>query len=424
MLTFLRQKRRFCDGVSRRDFLRVGALTVGGLTLADLLRLQAHGKDTAGGLKSGKSVIMIYLPGGPTHLDTYDMKPEAAAEFRGDFRPIQSNVAGIGICELMPQQAKIMDKLAILRGIRFNEEHSAHTLMTGFPDRVKRPAFGSIVSHLGKRQEGLPPYVSMMNRPMDEDPEYVGTPHRPFVPTGPGLENLSLVAGVNSDRLTNRKELLHSLDTIRREVDYGGALAGVDAFTTRALDMVTSTKAREAFDIEKEPQPVRERYGPENLDFLKARRLVEAGVSVVTLATGGWDTHGDNFNQMRRQLPRLDQGIHALVTDLYERGMDKDVAVVMWGEFGRTPRINGGAGRDHWPAAGFALMAGGGFKLGQVIGETDSHAERAKGKAYTPSNVLATLYRHLGIDPATKITDNNGRPMYLLEDRDLVRELV
>jgi hypothetical protein len=419
MLTFLGRKQRFCDGVSRRDFLRVGALAVGGLTLADVLRSQA----VAGATAAGKSVIMIYLPGGPTHLDMYDMKPEAPAEFRGELRPIKTNVAGIDICELMPLQAKIMDKLAILRGVRFVDEHSPHQVMTGFPDRVKRPAFGSVVSSLKGRKDGLPPYVSLNYNSMAEDPVYVGAAHRPFVPSGPGLENLGLVSGVSLDRLSNRKELLSHLDTLRREVDYGGSLAGVDAFTSRALDMVTSTAAREAFDVEKEPTAVRERYGRENMEFLKARRLVEAGVSVVTLATGGWDTHGDNFNSMRKQLPRVDQGVHALVTDLHERGLDNDVAVVMWGEFGRSPRVNSGAGRDHWGPAGFALLAGGGFKRGQVIGETDSHGERAKGAALTPSNVLATLYRHMGINPATTIADNNGRPMYLLDEREPIHEL-
>jgi len=405
---------------------------MGGLTLADVLRLRANGATTSetaiasggGHSASAKSVIMIYLPGGPTHLDMYDMKPDAPVEFRGELHPIRTNVPGIEICELIPRQAKIMDKLAIVRGLTFVDQHSAHMVMTGFPDQVKRPAFGCVVSHLKNRQDGLPPYVSLMNNMQAEDPAYTGAANRPFVPSGPGLENLGLVSGVTLDRLGNRKELLKHLDNIQREIDYNGALQGVDSFTVRALDMVTNKATREAFDVEKEPQHVRERYGREAESFLKARRLVEAGVSVVTCAVGGWDTHGDNFGQMRRQLPWLDQGIHALVTDLHERGLDKDVAVVMWGEFGRTPRVNGGAGRDHWAPAGFALMAGGGMKTGQVIGETDSHGERAKSKPMDPQNVLSTLYHHMGIDPAKLITDNNGRPMYLLEDRQPISELM
>jgi hypothetical protein len=446
MLTFLGQNRNFCDGVSRRDFLRVGGLTVGGLTLADALRLRACAAGDTAGVKPAarnKSVIMIYLPGGPSHMDMYDLKPQAAREFRGEFNPIPTNVPGIEICELFPRQAKIMDKLAIVRGIQTVDEHSAHMVMTGYADRIRRPAFGCFVSHFQGRTDlksvppsfqgrtdlksvphSLPPYVSLMNHERDEHPEFLGTANRPFVPSGPGLQNMSLVSAVNADRLANRKSLLAGLDTIRRDVDASGAMTGLDGFTARALDMITSKEARAAFDVEKEPKAVRERYGRENENFVRARRLVEAGVSVVTLATGGWDTHGDNFNQLRRQLPRVDQAVHALVTDLHERGLDKDVAVVMWGEFGRTPRINGGAGRDHWAPAGFALMAGGGFRTGQVIGETDRRGERAVGTPTTPSQILTTLYQHMGLDPAATVNDNNGRPMYVLDDRRPLRELV
>ncbi len=421
MLTFLGRQRRYCDGVSRRDFLKVGALAVGGLSMADMLRMKAH---AGTGPKPGKSVIMVFLHGGPTHLDTYDMKPAAPVEFRGEFRPIHTNVPGIDICELMPGQATIMDKIAVLRGLHFVEEHSAHSLWTGYPERVARPAFGSVVSYLKGKQDGLPPYVSLMNRPMDEDPAYAGNAHRPFVPTGPGLENLGLVAGVSLDRLQDRKQLLTHLDTIRREVDYRGALAGVDAYTVRALDMVASNKTRAAFDISQESAAVRERYGKANEDFLRARRLVEAGISVVTLVVGGWDTHGNNFNAMRTMLPNLDRGVHSLVSDLHERGLNRDVAVVVWGEFGRTPRVNPAAGRDHWPRAGFALMAGGNYRTGQLIGETDAHGESPKGLSMTSSHVLTSLYDHLGIDAGLTIPDNNGRPMYLLEERDPVPGLV
>jgi hypothetical protein len=419
MLTFFSRARSFCDRVSRRDFLKVGALSVGGLSLADLLRLKAR----AAGPAAGKSVIMVFLHGGPSHLDMYDMKPAAPAEFRGEFRPIRTRVPGLEICELMPLQAEIADKLAVLRGLHFVEEHSAHSLWTGFPERIKRPAFGSVVSYLKGRQDGLPPYVSLMNHPLSEDPEYCGTAHRPFVPTGPGLENLGLAAGVSLDRLQDRRHLLAGLDTIRREIDYRGALAGVDGYTLRALDMVSSTKAREAFDIERESVATREKYAG-NEDFLRARRLVEAGIPVVTLAVGGWDTHGNNFGALRTLLPRLDRGIHALVRDLDERGRARDVAVVVWGEFGRTPRVNASAGRDHWPMAGFAVLAGGNFRAGQTIGETDALGERPRGLSMNSCHVLASLYAHLGIDPATTIPDHNGRPMYLLEERDPVPGLV
>lgn len=418
MLTFHGRKQRFCDGIGRRDFLKVGALAMGGLSLADVMRLQAR----AGSPGNRKSVIMIYLPGGPTHLDTYDLKPNAPKEFRGEFSPIASNVPGWQICELMPKQSTIADKLTVVRGLVTVNEHSAHMVMTGFPDKVKRPSFGSTVSYLRGRESSLPPYVSMMNNMRDEDPAYTGAAHKPFVPSGPGMDNLSLVSGISLDRLADRKALLSNLDTIRRDMDVDGSLKGIDSFNARALDMITSTKARDAFDISKESRETRDTYGKDNDSFLKARRLVEAGVSVVTLSTGGWDSHGQNFDSMRKQLPRVDRGIHALVTDLHARGMGNDVAVVMWGEFGRTPRINMTAGRDHWPSAGFALLAGG-MPGGQIIGESDAHGERPKGTAVTPSNVMSTLYRHLGIDPATLIKDTAGRPMYLLDDRRTLQEM-
>jgi Protein of unknown function (DUF1501) len=421
MLTFFGRRRRFCDGVSRRDFLRVGALSVGGLSLADLLRLKAEG---AVGPTPGKSVIMVFLHGGPPHLDMYDMKPRAPVEFRGEFNPISGNVPGMDCCELMPRQAGIMDKLAILRGLHFVEEHSAHSLWTGFPERINRPAFGSVVSYLKGKQDGLPPYVSLMNQPLSENPAYCGTAHRPFVPNGPGLEDLGLAAGISIDRLKGRQQLLGGLDTIRREVDYRGALAGIDAYTVRALDMVASSKSREAFDLDKEPTAVRERYGKANEDFLRARRLVEAGISVVTLVVGGWDTHTNNFGSMRNLLPKLDQGMHALVSDLHERGMNRDVAVILWGEFGRTPRVNATAGRDHWPRAGFAVMAGGNFRTGQTIGATDARGEAAVGLSMKSSHVLASLYEHMGIDAGISIPDHNGRPTYLLDERDPVPGLV
>jgi hypothetical protein len=421
MLTFFGRRRRYCDGISRRDFLRVGALSVGGLSMADLMRRRAAANTSPA---PGKSVIMVFLHGGPPHLDMYDMKPRAPVEFRGEFQPIMSNVPGMECCELMPLQAQIMDKLAILRGLHFVEEHSAHSLWTGFPERVNRPAFGSVVSYLKGRQDGLPPYVSLMNQPLSENPAYCGSAHRPFVPSGPGLDDLSLTAGISVDRLRDRKQLLGGLDTIRREVDYRGALAGLDGYTVRALDMVTSSQSREAFDLDREPQAVRDKYGKANEDFLRARRLVEAGISVVTLVVGGWDTHSDNFKSMRNLLPRLDQGVHALVTDLEERGLARDVAVVVWGEFGRTPRVNNLAGRDHWPRAGFALMAGGKFQKGQVIGETDRRGEAPVGLSMTSSHVLTNLYQHLGIDPSLTIPDHNGRPTYLLDERDPVPGLV
>jgi uncharacterized protein DUF1501 len=426
MLSILGHGTKLCDGITRRELLRVGGLAFSGLTLGDVLRLRAGAALDSG---RGKSVIMIWLRGGPSHIDSYDMKPEAPSEVRGEFQPVATNVPGIQICEHMPKQALLMDKLAIVRGIKSNDlgDHTPHYIVTGFPDRGKRPAFGSIVSRLRPRSDGLPPYVSLMYKAPglydNESPAYTGPAHRPFVPKAEGLANLSLANGISLDRLRDRRQLLREFDTLSREVADHGAMPAIDAFTQLALEMVTSPKVREAFDLKQESPETQARYGKFCENFLLARRIVEAGVPVVTLKVGDWDTHEHNFRDMRDQLPQLDQGFHALITDLYDRGLQNDVAVVMWGEFGRAPRISRIAGRDHWPEAGAAVVAGGGFQVGQVIGATDAHGGRAKGTPYTPSNILANLYHHLGIDPATTIPDHNQRPMHVLDDREPVREL-
>lgn len=407
--------------------LRVGGLAFGGLTLADVLRSQAQGASSA---KRGKSVIMIWLRGGASHIDSYDMKPDAPSEIRGEFKPIRTNVPGIQVCEHLPLHAKMMDKLAIIRGIKSNDlgDHTPHYILTGSPDRGKRPVFGSVVSHLQPRTDGMPPYVSLMYKPPglydNEGPNYLGNAHRPFVPKSEGLSNLSPAKGVPIERLRERGSLLKEFDTLKREVDVRGSMSGIDEYTRRAMEMVASPKVRDAFDMKKESDATVARYGKYSENMLRARRLVEAGVSVVTLKVGDWDTHEKNFIDHKDQLPQLDQGVHALVSDLHDRGLDKDVAVVVWGEFGRAPKISRGDGRDHWPDAGAALIAGGGFKMGQVIGATDSHGGRSKVTPYTPGNVLSSLYQHLGIDPSITIPDHLRRPMYVLDERESVQELV
>lgn len=427
MLSILGRGTTLCDGITRREVLRAGALGFAGLSLADVLRLRAlAGTETA----RPKSVIMVWLRGGASHIDSYDMKPDAPAEIRGEFSPIATNVPGIQICEHTPLQAQIMDKLAIVRGIKSNDlgDHTPHYIVTGFPDRGKRPAFGSIVSCLKPRSDGLPPYVSLMYKAPglydNEAPKYLGASHRPFVPREEGLENLSLVKGISHDRLRERGRLLREFDTLRREIDQKGDMAAIDSHTVRALEMITSPRARNAFDLKQESPGTCARYGKYCENLLIARRLVEAGINVVTLKLGDWDTHEKNFIDMRDQLPRLDMGVHALVTDLYERGLDKDVAVVIWGEFGRAPKISRGDGRDHWPEAGAALLFGGGFRTGQAIGATEADGGRSRGTPCTPSNILSNLYRHLGIDPSMTIPDHQNRPMHVLDDREPVRELV
>jgi uncharacterized protein (DUF1501 family) len=438
MLTFWGSRQRLCDGVTRRSFLKVGALTVGGLTLADLLRLRALG--SARPATSGKAIIMVYLNGGPSHMDLYDLKPDAPAEYRGEFRPIRTNVPGFDLCELMPLQARIADKLAVIRNMRFQQQgHTSPELYTGFVTG-NRPAIGSVVSRLRHDAgiiDALPPHVALGDGNHVPRPGFLGKAHEPYQP-GSRSTNLGLADGMTLGRLADRRALLRSFDGLRRELDDGrGSLAAVDAFQAQALEMVTSNRARDAFDLTREPERVRARYGT-GTEYLLARRLVEAGVPVVTLTpenrnvpagcNGQWDHHDHIFRCLRAVVPQLDRSIHALVTDLHERGLAGDVAVVVWGEMGRTPRVGTQrgttGGRDHWPQAGFALMAGGGLPMGQVIGATDRRGENPQGSAYTPQNVLATLYHVLGIDPATTLPDHQGRPIYLLDDRRPVAELV
>jgi uncharacterized protein (DUF1501 family) len=451
MLTFWGPRRRFCDHVSRRDFLRVGALGLGGLTLADLLRLRAAaGEPTT----SPRAVIMVCLAGGPSHIDMYDLKPDASAEYRGDFKPIRTNVPGFDICELMPRQARIADKLALVRTVHFVEpmQHELQECYTGFPKAAGRPAFGSVVSRFkGGAGNKVPRYVSLDqyygNHAELENPQYVGSAHRPFLFGSEGVKDLSLMPGLTTDRLADRKQLMKTFDSLRREVDARGEAVALDGFSAQALEMITSPRARAAFDLSRESPRVRDYYGgneakytygndptPTNPwpgdKFLLARRLVEAGVSVVTLRIGTWDYHGKTsgtgniFTGLRSQLPLLDRSIHALVTDLHERGLDREVLVLVWGEFGRTPRINNVEGRDHWPDVGFALFAGGGLRTGQVVGETDSKGEQPKSRMVGAQNVLGTVYHALGIDLGQTLPDFSGRPMHLLDDGEPIAELV
>jgi hypothetical protein len=361
-------------------------------------------------------------------------------EYRGEFKPIKTAVPGMEICELMPLQAQIADKLAVIRNMKFLQQgHTPPELFTGFLDG-KRPSIGSVVSKLRSDagvRGAMPLYVYLGDANYVGGPAFLGKAHEAYIP-GPRAANLGLSGGMTLDRLADRKGLLRSFDGLRRDLDDArGSLAGIDAFNAQALEMITSNKARDAFDVSREPVAVRDRYD-KGTEFLQARRLVEAGVPVVTLTprnhnpgpmcNGEWDHHDHIFRCLRAVVPQLDRSVHALVTDLHDRGLEKDVVVVVWGEMGRTPRVGTQrgttAGRDHWPQAGFALVAGGGLKMGQVVGATDARGENPKGRPYTPQNVLATLYHVLGIDPATTLPDHQGRPTYLLDDRAKVAELI
>jgi hypothetical protein len=427
MFTFLGAKQGFCDGVNRRNFLKIGAFGAG-LTLADMLRLQAQASDVPAPAAPSrpKSAIMIYLPGGPSHMDMYDLKPDAPSEFRGEFRPIQTNVNGVQICEHFPLQARMWDKFACVRSIVSVDEHSDSLVSTGKSQRenmtANHPSFGSVVSRVrASNQSSIPSFVSLRGMARGTEPGFLGISHRPFSPNGPGIENLRPLQTVNQERMTDRRAMLESFDGLRREVD--SSAAGLDTFTARAFDMVSSGGVRNALDLTREPSQSRSRY--QGVDqFLTARRLVEAGVGCVTMAYGGWDTHGQNFQSLRRQLPPLDKGLSLLVGDLHERGLLNDTVIVMWGEFGRTPRVNMGAGRDHWSPVMSAMVAGGGMRMGQAVGSSTARGERPQERRVTVPQVLATLYRAIGIDPGTTFPNGTGRPIHIVEDRAPITELL
>ncbi len=433
---------RFCDRVSRRGFLKIGGLAVGGLSLVDVLRAEA-----ATGNRTNKSVIMIFLPGGPPHQDMYDLKPDAPTEIRGEFKPIDTNVPGIQVCELLPKMAGMMDKLVPIRTIvGCTGSHYSFQCMTGRRHQQQPPGgwpeFGSVVAKVkGPTSPAVPPYVGlsprMQHRPYNSGyPGFLGAAYTPFQPNGDGKDDM-LLQGISLDRLDDRKGLVQALDNFNRRTDASGMMSGMDAFQQQAFGVLTSSKLAEALDLQREPKPLRDRYGygtekhqgdgaPRLMQqFLAARRLVEAGVRVVTLSYSFWDYHGSNFRLARENLPQLDQGVSALVEDLHQRGLDKDVTVVVWGEFGRTPKINAQAGRDHWPNVSCALLACGGLRTGQVIGTTDRHAGEAVDRPVRFEEVHATLYNRLGIDPlATTVVDLSGRPQYLSDHHQPLSELI
>jgi hypothetical protein len=428
MLTFFGKKQRFCDGLSRRNFLQIGAFGAG-LTLADMLRLRANATTATGGATatSHKAAIMIYLPGGPSHMDMYDLKPDAPSEYRGEFHPIATNVPGVQICEHFPLQAQMWDRLACIRSIISVDEHSDSLVMTGYSENNNRtahhPSFGSVVSRLTNGGSSVPPFISLRGLTVGCEPGYLGVAHRAFQPSGPGLDNLNWPSGVGTSQVAERQDLLAAFDDLHRDIDASGTMEGMDAFTTRAFDMVTSGAVRQALDLSLEAPQSRARFAGIE-PFLQARRLVEAGVGCVTLAYGGWDTHGNNFMTLRQQLPNLDRGVANLVQDLCDRGMDEDVSVVVWGEFGRTPRVNGSAGRDHWAPVMSAMVAGGGMHMGQAVGASSPRGEHPAERPVSAQRVLASLYRAMGIDPGQTFLDGTGRPRYICEDREPITELI
>jgi hypothetical protein len=440
MLTFSGSNYRYCDGISRRSFLQAGSLLVGGLTLPGLLQAEQRS-----GKRSHKAVIMVYLSGGLSHHDSFDMKPNAPAEIRGEFKPISTKVPGVQICELLPRLAGMMDQLALVRSIvGLRDEHSSFHTITGYPmrqaQREGKPNACSVVSRvLGPTSPVIPAYVdlfpTMQHKPYNiPGPGWVGSAHAGAKVESDQLALLRL-KGLTPEQFQDRQQLLGHIDRLRRTLQ-GDALAHMDTSYRQAFEVLTSSRLVDAMDLTKESPAVHERYGhgsPRhqgdgaplwNDQLLMARRLVEAGVRCVTVAYGFWDTHGGNFRHLRKNLPQFDTGISALIDDLKQRGMLSDVQVVVWGEFGRTPKINKDAGRDHWAPVNTVLLAGGGTRGGQVLGASDKIGGHATDKPVHYRNILATIYHNLGIDPHTRLKDVLGREAAILPEETVpVREL-
>ena len=426
MFTVLGSSHRYCDGISRRNFLKVGALGAGGLTLPGLMRAEA-----ASGKKTHKSVIMVYLTGGLAHQDTFDLKPKAPAEVRGEFKPIPTNVTGVQFGEHLPRLASCMDKLVVVRSlVGQRDEHSAWQMYTGttmdVAKREQKPHMGSVVARMqGQTDPVMPAFVdlspTMQHKPYNSPgAAMLGRTSAAVKVDGDEVSVMKNLA-VPMEQLANRKSLLADLDSYRK-----ASGSSTDTFHERAFDVLSTSKMVEALDVTREPERTRDRYGrgssrhqgdggPQwNDQLLMARRLVEAGARVVTVAYGFWDTHGQNFKALKQQLPLFDIGISALVQDIHARGLDQDVTICVWGEFGRTPKINKDAGRDHWARVNSVLLAGGGMKTGQVIGSTDSAAGEAKDDPIPYPSVLATVYKNLGLDPHAMVYDVSNRPSPML----------
>ncbi len=453
------QFRRTLRGPDRRAFVKAGVFGAAGLSLGNLLRAEAKANpDREGGggsLSKINSVILLWMRGGPSHHDMWDPKPDAPAEIRGEFGTIPTNVPGVRLSDLLPMSAKIMDKWAIIRSLHHHDAgHSTgdQICFTGYnagpnPDENVHPSIGSIVSkQLGHLNSTMPPYVMIPRMLPGAGSAYLGVAHKPFEtqadPASPGpfrLPNFQLANGVTFDQIDDRKDLLKKFDTLRRDADKSGQLDAADKFQMRAWEILTSPKARDAFDLDKEPEKVRERYGfmpafdPKAANrcgapnwaqrILLARRLVEAGVRIVTVDCRWWDTHVKGFESLKLGfLPRWDRAFTALIEDLETRGLLETTLVLAWGEFGRTPKVNNDAGRDHYPNVFSAALAGGPVKGGRVIGESDSKGAFPKTNPKTPQDVLATVYDHLGVDTEAQYL-NNGRPIPVLPSGKVIEEL-
>ncbi len=431
--------------MSRRGFMQAGAVAFGGAALANLLSEEALAGSTAASSAAAekRSVIVVYQAGGPSHMETWDLKPNAPIEYRGEFKEIGTSIAGYKVGEYMPNLAKLCHKLAILRSVYHDQtEHDQahHTVMTGYRPTQgapgnEFPSVGSIVAkELGPRANGMPPYIAAMTSLPCSNAAYLGVQYNPFqtfgYPTSPGfrVRNLQLPDGVDQARMQRRETMLHQLDDFRREADTSGALDGMDKFTRRAMELVTSPAIRAAFDLNKEPAALREKYGANSFgaqSMLLARRLVEAGARFVTVQVDGqWDSHKDNFTAHRKLIPPWDQALATLIEDLDQRGLLDTTLVLIGGEFGRTPKINKDAGRDHWPLVYTNVLVGGGIKPGIVLGESDALAEAPKSRPISHQDVLATIYHQLGIDTHQAFFNEAHRPVEILNYGQPIQEIL
>jgi uncharacterized protein (DUF1501 family) len=451
---------RRCSGpLSRREFLQAGSFVLGGLGLEAVLA----GRAAAGEAKRDTSVILLYLHGGPSQLETYDLKPDAPSDYRSIFRPIRTNVPGIEICELFPLQAKLADKFALVRSL--NHDVNIHSdggivVLTGKRPTVldptsnsksEHPDFGSVASKVrGMGADAMPPYVAIPRQTYMTRPAYLGLQHAAFEAGDAGAPDyrpakLSLPVGRDGRRLEDRRRLLEQVDQFRRDFDPSGQFEATDTYRALAYELLTSARVAAAFDLAKEPEALRDRYGRHlwGQGCLLARRLAEAGTAVISLFIDtpksgqeftNWDDHimnagrpGHFAEYMKVRLPYMDQALSALIEDIYARGQEHRIMVVVVGEFGRTPRLSvnrDGTGRDHWPQAYTALVSGGGLKMGQVVGATNEKAEYPVQRPYGPQDLLATVYRHLGIDTQRTFDDLTGRPTPILGDGQPIRELI
>ena len=440
--------------VARRGFLRAGVLGAAGLSLADLLGGAARGSIDPS--KRHNSVILLWMRGGPSHIDMWDPKPDAPAEIRGEFGVTSTSVPGVQLTDMLPMCARVMDKWSIVRSLYHgNAGHSAgdQILFTGYPpgptpDVNVSPSCGSIVAEqLGHLTPELPAYVMIPRMVPGADSAYLGASYKPFEtgadPANEGpfsVPNFQLARGLTVNRLGQRRELLAGLDRLRSAADESGQMAGLDEFGQQAWDILCSPQAQQAFDLDSEPRPLRERYGfmprfdPMAADrcgapawsqrILLARRLVEAGVRLVTVDLRWWDTHVQGFDSLRRGfLPRFDMAYSALIEDLTKRGLLESTLVIAWGEFGRTPRVNASAGRDHYPNVFSAAVAGGRVRGGRVVGSSDSKGAFPSDNPKTPQDVLATMYDHVGVDPHKHYVTPSGRPVAALPNGEPIREL-